>query len=189
MPLTQHCDCGVALLRGVGVELAEVSSFIGNGDICQRHFEFTAGKIQQLKPAVLQSCEQSTGFVTETGTVCFPSPAEGDAGAWKGSGRVETPSLPHPEGRHPLYFLSYCLGFCTNHMWTNSLSKGDGCTCECVYLHAHTHTPPMPSASVCQNSALIEMVLDALSDMGKMKRGRRWAKSPLGHWKFREQDL
>lgn len=55
--LTQHCDRGVTFLGGVGVELAEVSTFIRNRDICQRHFEFTARKIQQLKPAVLQGCE------------------------------------------------------------------------------------------------------------------------------------
>lgn len=55
--LTQHSDGGVAFLGGISVELAKVSSFVRDGDICQRHFEFTARKIQQLKPAVLQSCE------------------------------------------------------------------------------------------------------------------------------------
>lgn len=55
--LTQDCDGGVTLLWGVSVELAEVSPFIRNWDVCQWHFEFTARKIEQLKPAVLQSCE------------------------------------------------------------------------------------------------------------------------------------
>lgn len=55
--LTQHCDCGVTFLWRISVELAKISPFIRNWDICQRHSEFTARKIQQLKPAVLQSWE------------------------------------------------------------------------------------------------------------------------------------
>lgn len=58
--LTEHCNRGIDFLGGVSVELAEVPSFIRNGDVCQGHSELAVGEVHQLEPAVLQCCGAST---------------------------------------------------------------------------------------------------------------------------------
>ena len=62
--LTEHCNRGINLLGGISVELAEVPSFIRNGDVRQGHSELAVGEVHQLEPAVLQRCGASTPLVT-----------------------------------------------------------------------------------------------------------------------------
>lgn len=56
--------------------MAEVSSFIRNGDIRQRHSELAAREIHQLKPAVLQSCgtkKQLGAATNKAGSASLPT--------------------------------------------------------------------------------------------------------------------
>lgn len=70
--LTKHCNSGINFLWGIGVELAEVPSFIRNRDVCQWHSEFTVGEIHQLKPAVLQRCRAKGSSVTVMTNAAVP---------------------------------------------------------------------------------------------------------------------
>lgn len=53
---TQHSDVCVGFLRRIRVELAHIASLVGEWHIGQRHTQFVLGEIDQLEPAVLQSC-------------------------------------------------------------------------------------------------------------------------------------
>lgn len=53
---TQHSDVRVGFLRRIRVELAHVASLVGEWHIGQRYTQFALREIDQLEPAVLQSC-------------------------------------------------------------------------------------------------------------------------------------